>query len=172
MRTSVPVALALFAASLVPASAQQGDSASTVTLRVADPLGDRCYRHAAAADTSARAMRVCDRAVAQAAERPRALYAALSNRGTVHYAAGRYAEAAGDFTLALGAYRLTAVGLTNRGFAYEQLGRDEPSWDEAARQDYRRALALDPGYEIAAVRLAELAKPRRERTPLARRVIV
>ena len=152
------------------AAAQQAESSPRLTLRFGDGTADRCYRYAAAADPSERAMRTCDRAVEQAADQPRALYAALSNRGGLHYAAGRYAEAAGDFTRALDAYRPTPVGLTNRGLAYEQLGRREHSWDEAARRDYARALEIDPRHAPAARRLAELAKPRRERTPLGRRV--
>ena len=168
----------LAAAGAAPAAAQaaaqtaaQGQrDPGTVTLRVAEDVGRLCYRAAMGADVSGRAMRLCDRAVETYADHPRNLAASLTNRGTLRYLVGRYAEAAGDFTRALAADGDKAVILANRGLAYEQLSQAEPSWEARARADYEAALRLVPDYPVARRRMDELAKPRRERRPLPARL--
>lgn len=165
----LPIVTAL---SVVGSAAAQGGGPS-VTLHVGDDPARRCYRLAMAGTATDRALQTCDAAIAAQAEAPRRrnLIASFANRGTIHYLAGRYAEAAGDFTRAVDAGGDTAVVHTNKGLAYEQLGREEPSYDALARAAYERALRLNPDYALARARLGELGKPRRERSPLRRRVI-
>ena len=164
----MPLIPVLAAAVMTQAAVNPGGDVGVRTLVLQDPHGRDCYRYAARVEPVRRAFAACDAAVAAYEDGSRRRAAAHVNRGTLHYARGRFAEAAGDFAQGVRHGLDNAVVHANRGLAFEQLGRSEPSYDALARAAYERALALNPDHALAAERLGELAKPRRERSRLAR----
>ena len=145
------------------------DEAGLVIVAGADPSAE-CYRAARAGAASDAAIAVCTRAVEGAAY-PINRTASRVNRGVIHYNAAMYDAAIADFTAVIDGGAKMARVYVNRGLAYEQRGVGDARYDALAAADYRQALRSQPKNPLAKRRLGELAKPPRERTPLARRVV-
>jgi tetratricopeptide (TPR) repeat protein len=143
----------------------RGDGMKTV---IGDrfPLSRLCYENARDEEIGAEALLPCKQSLEteQLSDRRRAVV--YANRGVIQFHSGDYEAAVLDFTAALdlGIFLPSRLHV-NRGLAYEVL-----RYDALARADYRAALAISPGNEIAKRRLAELEKPFYERSQIPRKI--
>jgi len=104
-------------------------------------LRGRCYAQAIF-NRTAPAVADCDRALQLRPDDP----SALSNRGFAYLRGHDYERAIADYDAAIRRFAASEVGAAAawfcRGVAKSQLGKRE-----LAEQDFRQALALDPGVE-------------------------